>query len=195
MAEKRKVIVVTDGDRVAKRTVEVASKNIGARCISSSAGNPSTKSGEEIVNLVKKASYDPVVIMLDDQGCAGEGSGEQILRYLTNDKDIEILGAVAVASNSPCTEGITVDCSFTKEGKLVEGPVDKCGLQEAKKHILLEGDTVEILNELKIPVVIGLGDPGKMDGADDFRKGAPITTKALREILNRSGYNNDRSFS
>lgn len=190
MAERRKVIVVTDGDKVAKRTVEVASKNIGARCISNSAGNPSTRTGEEIVNLIKKASYDPVVIMLDDQGCAGEGSGEQALRYLMNNEDIEIIGAVAVASNSPCTEGIRVNCSFTKEGKLVNGPVNKCGLQETKNHVLLEGDTVEIINELKIPIVIGLGDPGKMDGADDFKKGAPITTKALQEILNRSGYIN-----
>lgn len=190
MVAKIKVIVVTDGDRVAKRTVEVACRKIGARCISSSAGNPSTKTGEEILNLIKKASHDPVVIMLDDQGCAGEGSGEQILRYLMSNDEIEIIGAVAVASNSPCTEGIRINCSFTKDGKLIDGPVDKCGLPEKKNHIYLEGDTVEIINELKIPNVIGIGDPGKMDGADDFRKGAPITTKALQEILNRSGYIN-----
>jgi stage V sporulation protein AE len=186
--EKRKIIVVTDGDRVARRTVERASKNIGARCISASAGNPTTRSGVEIVELVKEAPHDPVVVMLDDRGCAGEGSGEKVLRHLTENPEIEILGAVAVAANSPCCEGIKVDCSFTREGNLVHGPVDKNGYQEARYHEFLEGDTVEVINELDIPIVIGLGDPGKMDGADDFRKGAPITTMALREILNRSGF-------
>ncbi|MCL6636019.1 MAG: stage V sporulation protein AE, partial [Peptococcaceae bacterium] len=35
-AGKRKVIIVTDGDRIAKRAVEVAARNVGARCISCS---------------------------------------------------------------------------------------------------------------------------------------------------------------
>jgi stage V sporulation protein AE len=38
-----------------------------------------------------------------------------------------------------------------------------------------------------VPVVIGIGDIGKMDGADDVKKGAPLTTKALRTIMERSG--------
>lgn len=44
---KRKVILVTDGDLVAKKAVETASRNIGARCISCSAGNPTRLSGEQ----------------------------------------------------------------------------------------------------------------------------------------------------
>jgi stage V sporulation protein AE len=37
--------------------------------------------------------------------------------------------------------------------------------------------------------IIGIGDPGKMDYNDEAVKGAPITTKALQEVLNRSSYN------
>ncbi|HHW49425.1 MAG TPA: stage V sporulation protein AE, partial [Clostridiaceae bacterium] len=45
--EKRKVILVTDGDSVAKEAVEIAASNIGARCISDSAGNPTVLTGQE----------------------------------------------------------------------------------------------------------------------------------------------------
>jgi len=47
---------------------------------------------------------------------------------------------------------------------------------------------VEILDRLNIPVVVGIGDIGKMDGADDPDRGSPLTTKALREIMDRSGF-------
>jgi stage V sporulation protein AE len=35
-------------------------------------------------------------------------------------------------------------------------------------------------------VIVGIGDPGKMDFNDEIEKGAPITTKALKEVLKRS---------
>jgi len=35
-------------------------------------------------------------------------------------------------------------------------------------------------------VIVGIGDPGKMDFYDSIEKGAPITTKALQEVLKRS---------
>jgi stage V sporulation protein AE len=35
-------------------------------------------------------------------------------------------------------------------------------------------------------VIVGIGDPGKMNGRDCIDKGAPIITKALKEIIERS---------
>ena len=45
------------------------------------------------------------------------------------------------------------------------------------------GDTVDILEELSIPIVIGIGDIGKMNGHDNYHAGAKITSKALEYIL------------
>lgn len=182
------VIVVTDGDQVARRAVETAAHNVGARCISASAGNPTAISGEQIVELVKKAAHDPVVVMLDDRGCEGLGRGESALACLAGHTDIHILGVLAVASNSGFDEGAHVDFSINCRGELVNGPVDKLGHTSGSSGQILSGDTVELLDSLDLPVVVGIGDVGKMDGADDYEIGAPLTTKALREILIRSGY-------
>lgn len=184
---RRKVIIVTDGDRCAGRTVQVAAKNIGARFISLTTGNPTPLQGPEIVKLIKEAPTDPVVILVDDKGKRGFGRGEQALKYVAEHPDIDVLGAVAVASNTSNTEGIEVDESITREGVVVQGPVDKLGCQEKKGHQYLEGDTVDVINRLDIPIIVGTGDTGKMDFADDCYKGAPITTRALREIIDRSG--------
>ncbi len=185
------IIAVTDGDKMARRTVETAARNVGARCISASAGNPTPLTGEQIVNLVKKAAHDPVVVMLDDRGHEGRGRGESALAYLAGHPDINILGVLAVASNSGFDEGAHVNFSIDRQGKLVDGPVDKFGRPGALLGDELCGDTVELLDNLHLPVVIGIGDVGKMDGADDFTTGAPLTTKALREILKRSGCANE----
>lgn len=192
MSERRKVILVTDGDKVARRTVEVAAKNINARCISASAGNPTPRSGKELVELVKKAPHDPVVVMFDDRGWQGKGEGEQALEYVAQHPDIEVLGVVAVASNTPYVEGIDVAKSIAYTGDLVDGPVDKDGVCEQEGHHILEGDTVDVLSALEVPI-IGMGDIGKMSGADSFQKGAPLTTKALQEILIRSGFAHGKS--
>lgn len=187
MTEKRrKVIIVTDGDRVAGRTVKVAAKNIGARFISLTIGNPTPILPLEVVDLIKQAPHDPVVILVDDRGECECGPGEEIIKYVAQHPDMEVIGAVAVASNTSNTEGIKVNESVTREGKIVKGPVDKLGHAEKQGHKYLEGDTVDILNELQIPIIIGTGDTGKMDYADEYWKGAPVTTKALREIINRS---------
>jgi len=182
---RRKVILVTDGDKAARKTVEVAARNIGARCISASAGNPTEISGERLVQLIKAAPHDPVVVMFDDVGMMGKGKGERVLEYVSRHPEIEVLGAVAVASHTRNVEGVEVDASVDRTGHLVAGPVTKEGYPEPAKHKYLEGDTVDILSELSVPVVIGTGDTGKMDGKDSFFEGAPITTKAFREILNR----------
>lgn len=184
--KRRKVIIITDGDRCAGRTVKIAAHNVGARFISLTTGNPTPVSGDEVVDLIKQAPVDPIIILADDKGKTGFGKGEEIIKYVVEHPDIEVIGAVAVASNTSNTEGIRVDESVTRDGKVVQGPVDKLGRQEQHGHRFLEGDTVDVLNQLEVPVIVGTGDTGKMDYADDCFKGAPITTKALLEILNRS---------
>ncbi|MDA8234065.1 MAG: stage V sporulation protein AE [Clostridia bacterium] len=186
MSRRRKVILVTDGDKMARKTVEVAARNIGARCISASAGNPTEISGERLVQLIQSTPHDPVVVMFDDVGMVGKGKGEKVLEYVSRHPEIEVIGAVAVASHTPYVEGVEVDVSIDRAGHLVEGPVNKEGQAESGRHKYLEGDTVDILNELHIPVIIGTGDTGKMDGKDSFFAGAPVTTKAFWEILKRS---------
>lgn len=190
MSKATNIIVVTDGDRVAQRAVETAAHNIGARCISASAGNPTLLDGEQLVHLIKQAAHEPVVVMFDDKGENGPGKGESALSYLARHPDIKILGALAVASNTEATEGAHVNVSIDCRGKMVNGPVDKLG--NSCPGEALHGDTVEVLDELNLPVVIGIGDIGKMDFADDYEIGAPLTTKALREIIKRSGYDGTR---
>lgn len=187
--KRRKVIIVTDGDRVAGRTVKVAAENVGARFISLTTGNPTPILGPEIIDLIKLTPHDPVVVLVDDRGDCEMGYGEQTLKYIAEHPDIEVIGAVAVASNTRNTDGIKVDESVTKYGNIIPGPVNKMGKPEKQGHKYLEGDTVDIIKELNIPIVIGTGDTGKMDFADDYYKGAPVTTKALREIINRSEVN------
>lgn len=186
MEFRKKVIAVTDGDMIAKTSVEVAARNIGARCISCSAGNPTVLDAPELVRMINSAPGDPVVVMLDDKGYHGMGRGETVLSQLCRHPDIELMGVLAVASNTENVHGCRVDLSVSRDGRLIPGPVDKWG--KPSGH-LLEGDTVEVIDSLDVPVVVGIGDIGKMDGADDVQKGAPLTTRALRIILDRSGGN------
>ncbi|GGK15291.1 hypothetical protein GCM10010965_05310 [Caldalkalibacillus thermarum] len=55
LTAKRHVIMITDGDDVAKQVIEQVAKDIGGRCITLSAGNPTPISGEEIVELILQA--------------------------------------------------------------------------------------------------------------------------------------------
>ncbi|MDD2421186.1 MAG: stage V sporulation protein AE [Heliobacteriaceae bacterium] len=183
---KRRVIVVTDGDAEAKAAVAVAARNIGATCLLESAGNPTHLSGEALAAMILGTAADPVVVMLDDKGQAGLGPGEKALKYLVRHPQIEIIGVVAVAADVPGVTGIKVTASVDQAGHLIEGPVDKNGHPEPSTHHYLEGDTVEYLSLLPVPVVIGTGDTGKMHGADRAETGAAITTKALKEVLRRA---------
>jgi len=187
LSEQRRVILVTDGDRVAKKAVETAARNIGVRCISSSWGNPTKLSGQAMVANILQTPFDPVVVMVDDRGQRGEGAGERVMHYIANHPAIKVLGVLAVASNTEHADKINVEHSITNHGVLVKDSVDKNGSRCAKEYGL-RGDTVEILKDLDIPVIIGIGDIGKMHGADDVLCGAPITTRALQEVLDRSGY-------
>lgn len=185
MGEKRKVIFVTDGDATAKRAVEVAARNISGRCISASASGSSNIGAEELKAMIRSTPSSPVVVMFDDQGEDSLGTGERLMAEVAADPDIDVLGVVAVASDTAKVRGVKADVSITKDGQLVSTPVGKEGQPALGDR--LKGDTVDIINKLNIPVVVGIGDPGKMNFADDADTGAPITTMALKEVLRRSG--------
>lgn len=187
MNGKVRVILVTDGDRVAQRAVENIGESLGLRCISASGGNPTPITGEEIVSLVKTVPYDPVLVMFDDRGRNDKGKGETALEYVASHPDIEVLGAVAVASNTTGIDGVQADACVSCDGQIVAVSVDKYGGVKNGCKTVVTGDTVDVLNDVDVPIIIGVGDIGKMDKADDIRKGAPITRKAIEEILKRSG--------
>lgn len=185
--DQKGVILITDGDLYATKAVQIAAKMIGGRCISQSAGNPSKLTGEELVRLIKQTPYDPVLVMFDDCGHRGEGVGEEAMKYVATHPDIRVLGAIAVASKTQFAEWTKVDVSIDRFGRLSEYGMDKNGVPEMERG-KMNGDTVYILDELDIPVVVGVGDIGKMAGRDTPEKGAPITKLAVDIILERSGY-------
>ncbi|MBP2662152.1 MAG: Stage sporulation protein [Firmicutes bacterium] len=188
--KKIRVILVTDGDKVAQQAVETIGSSLGLRCISASAGNPTPISGKKIVELLKTVPYDPVLVMFDDKGHSEKAEGEQALEYVANHPDIEVLGAVAVASNTTGIDGVHADACIDCQGHVIDLSVDKKGEIKTKKDCICQpvitGDTVDVLNDVEIPVIIGVGDIGKMDKHDDLSRGAPITRRAIEEILKRS---------
>ena len=179
--KRRKVVIITDGDNVARRAAETAAAQVGGRCISRSAGNPTPLSGDEIIDMIKQSPADPVVVMVDDRGKPGLGEGEKVIKSLAESEDIEILGVIAVASNTQDVEGVKVDCSVDNNLNIISGSVDKLGNPSGDGVVY--GDTLDILNTIKVPVIVGVGDPGKMNGRDDCILGAPVLTKALRVVM------------
>ena len=179
--KRRKVIIITDGDKIARQAAETAAARVGGRCISRSAGNPTPLSGDEIIDMIRQSPADPVVVMVDDRGKPGLGEGEAVIQTLAMSKDIEIMGVIAVASNTQDVEGVKVDCSVDNSLNIISGPVDKQG--NPAEGSVVYGDTLDILNRIKVPIIVGVGDPGKMDGRDDCVLGAPVLTKALRVIM------------
>ncbi|BAD40796.1 stage V sporulation protein AE [Symbiobacterium thermophilum] len=178
-----RVILLTDGDSAARRVAENVAQRLGLRCISASAGNPTPLSGPELVALIKQAVHDPVLVMVDDKGDPGTGPGEEALAYICRHPDIRVLGAVAVASNTRA-RGVEVDVSIDREGRVRDGPVDKDG--QPRRRGRLKGDTVDVLNRLSVPIIVGVGDPGKTGGEIDLEAGCEITARAIRQILERS---------
>jgi len=187
---KRKVILITDGDRSARKSIEKVAEQVGGRCISLSAGSPTPISGEDIVQLVKMTLCDPILIMFDDRGKVGQGQGEQAMDYVINHPDIEVLGVVAVASNTDHTKELHVDISIDRHGHVIDGSVNKEGFPATGG---LAGDTIEILENKEVSLIIGTGDTGKMDGCDNAIKGSPVTLKAVEEVLARSGFHVGKS--
>lgn len=186
---KRRVIVVTDGDQMARKAVEEAGRQVGARVISRSAGNPTPLSGRQIISLVHQAPHDPVLIMFDDNGLSNQGYGEQALREIMEDPSIQVIGAIAVASNTDHVDGIHVNFSLDQAGNVIHDGVDKDGLPQGCKEPVIMGDTVDVLKEFTVPIIVGVGDIGKMEGKDSYWKGAPVTTQAITEILRWNGVN------
>ncbi|OCA90986.1 stage V sporulation protein AE [Bacillus sp. FJAT-27225] len=184
---QRRVILVTDGDEYARRAVECVAAEIGGRTISLSSGNPSTLSGPEIVDLIKLAPHDPVLVMFDDSGLVGEGPGESALKYVASHPDVQVLGIIAVASKTHQAEWSRVDVCIDRDGELTPYGVDKHGVQELDIGRIY-GDTVYCLDGLDVPIIVGIGDIGKMARRDHFSAGSPITKKAVELILERSGY-------
>ena len=184
MKNKKKVIIVTDGDKIAREAVEIAAKEKGCRCISSSARNPTPLTGQQVVDLINSTPYDPVVVMVDDRGAAGKGQGERVMEYMIKHPDIQIIGVVAVASNTENIQGAHVDCAVTKDKEVIKGEVNKDGTPISDEAVI-KGDTVDILNRYnqEIPLIVGVGDIGKMDDCDKTEYGAQITAKALGLIL------------
>jgi len=182
--EKKRVILVTDGDKIARQAVEKAAKVNGCRCISASAGNPTPLTGEQVVAYINATPSDPVVVMVDDRGVLGKGKGEKVMEYLIKHPTIKVIGVVAVASNTENAHGASVDSVITKGQEVTKGQVDKEGNLISNEEII-RGDTVDNLNQYRrlIPYVIGVGDIGKMDNSDKIEDGAKITTKAIKQII------------
>lgn len=187
MAKKRKVILVTDGDIYASKTIEWIAEKTGGYCVSASKGNPSALRGEELVKLILKAPREPVYIMFDDSGLVGEGPGETALAFVSKHPSIEVLGVLAVAAKTHQAEWTKVDVCIDGDGELTEFGVDKNGTRELDVK-RLNGDTVYGLDQLDLPIIVGIGDIGKMGRRDELKKGSPITMKAIELILERSGF-------
>lgn len=183
---KKKLILVTDGDEYARNAVRFVAEEIGGTCILESYGNPTKLTGEQMIKLTKNALNEPVFLMFDDSGLTGEGSGEIALKYVANHKDVEVMGIIAVASKTHCAEWARVDVSIDREGNLTEYGVDKSGLPDIEIG-RINGDTVYCLDELNVPIIIGIGDIGKMSRRDSVKNGCPITRQAVELIIERSG--------
>jgi stage V sporulation protein AE len=180
MSAKKRVIIVTDGDQTAYRALSAACEELHCHPLAASAGNPTPLDGQELLEAVQRAPADPVVVMVDDRGDAGQGPGERALKALTRSPEIEVLGVVAVAANTHSVYGVGVDRSVDQSGALVSHAVDKAGRQTSSD--VLKGDTVDVLADYQ-GLIVGLGDPGKMQGRDTVESGVPATRKAIEEIL------------
>ncbi|MCL8207570.1 MAG: stage V sporulation protein AE [Actinomycetia bacterium] len=184
------VIVVTDGDETAWRAVSTAAEALGVRTLRLSHGNPTPVDGGRLVHAVYESGASPVVVMVDDQGDPGRGAGERALGRILRDEGIHVLGVIAVASHTPHVDGVRPDVSVTAEGEVVRGAVDKDGEPAGG---VLRGDTVDEIRRAGRDVfVVGLGDPGKMDGHDRVGIGVPATRAALELLLERSARNGRR---
>lgn len=179
----RKVIIVTDGDSIAKKVIEKAAVKSGCRTLSISSGNPTRITGSEMVRLIKCVKHDPVIVMADDRGDVGRGSGEKAIDYLIKSREVDVMGIIAVASNTKNASGIKVNYSIDKDGKISENSVDKHG--NIKMSKVLIGDTVNTINPSSVNCVVGVGDPGKTECDGDMDRECSNLTKAINIIINK----------
>ena len=184
---KKKIIFITDGDNWARQTIEAAGKRLGLPTISASAGNPTPLPPAALRQEIKEAPGEPVLVMADDGGEPRKGHGERLLEAFLRDDGFAVLGVIAVAANTKKVAGVPVNFSITREGRVHRGPVDKEGRPEPPGQKRLEGDTVDVLNGLQVPIVVGIGDIGKTSPLDRADEGARITTRVIEEILKYNG--------
>ena len=181
----KRVICITDGDEYAYQALRFVAKKFHAHCIRETCANPTHLSGKEIYRFIERAPSDLVFVLFDDSGTIGSGAGEKSLQYIVQHPNIQILGVLAVASHTRNMEYTKVDVCLDRFGHRTAYGVDKEGFPEMDLH-RINGDTVYILDQLTVPIVVGIGDIGKMGGFDDIQKGCPITTKAISLILSRT---------
>ncbi|MFL0251749.1 stage V sporulation protein AE [Clostridium neuense] len=177
----RRVIIITDGDSIAKKVIEKAAAMTGCRTLSISSGNPTKVKGSEMVKLIQCVKYDPVIVMADDRGDTGRGNGEKVIDYLIKSEEINVMGIIAVASNTQNASGIRVNCSISKDGKISKNSVDKHG--NIKESKVLVGDTVNTINPSSVSLVVGIGDPGKMGCTGGIDSECSILAKAINIII------------
>ncbi|MFP7493743.1 stage V sporulation protein AE [Terribacillus saccharophilus] len=182
----KRVILITDGDAYAKRTIDFLAEKLGGTSLSYLADNPMTVSAEVMKDAIHGAAAEPVYVLLDDGGVPGIGNGERLLQSIAADPAINVIGALAVAAHTQNREWSRVSFSIDQDGELQPYGVDKEGVitEEIGR---INGDTVYLLDQLNLPLVIAIGDIGKMHGKDAIEIGSPITERALRMILEREG--------
>lgn len=169
---EKTVIVITDGDKTAYNTVCKAANTIGACVIEQTAGNPTPIPAELIIEKIRNENRDTIIVLADDAGQIKIGAGSRAIDILITQGILA--AAVAVASNTPVNEGVEVNLSILKNGKVKHKGVDKYG--RPKKDSFVYGDTVEELNKAKVPVV-GIGDAGK---APRREKGVEVMIMAIK---------------
>lgn len=187
----KKVICITDGDAYAFQAVKYVAEKFNASCIEETFANPTTLTGGEIYRLIERAPKQLVLAMFDDSGVIGTGPGEYALLHIAKHPRLKVLGILAVASRTKNREYTKVDVCVDRFGIYTAKGVDKDGFQELEEH-RINGDTVYILDQLNVPIIVGIGDIGKMGGFDDIEKGCPITTKAIALILEKNNWNSDK---
>jgi len=168
---------------MARTAIEEVAKQIGGRAISRSAGNPTLLTGREISEHIAHAQAEPILVMFDDNGHSRLGPGERAMRAVLNDRRFQVLGVLAVAANAMSDEGIIVHFSIDCHGQKVYDGVDKFGHRLYLPYPMVFGDTLGVLRGQRIPLIIGIGDIGKMNGYDSPVYGSRITRKAVNEIL------------
>lgn len=186
MVNNKKVIIITDGDEYARKTLDYLVNQLGGTCLSYLSDNPTKALPEEVIQAVHDAKKEPVYVLIDDAGTQGIGSGERILLALNEDPEVEIIGAIAVAAHTKNMEWSRFTLAIDHNGELIPNGVDKQGVRLPEIG-RINGDTIYALDQIDLPIVIAIGDIGKMHGRDDLKKGSPITRKAIEIILERGG--------
>jgi stage V sporulation protein AE len=174
MGRKKRVIVLTDGDRSAWRAARRACAELGVGLIDLTAGAPTEASIEEVERAIVDSPYPEVVVLADDAGRRGMGEGELLVAMLAASPVAQIVAAVAVASKTEDDGVVKVDEAVTADGRVVRVAVDKEG--HPLRDNRLQGDTVGVLRALGVPIV-GIGDIGEGEG----RSGEAALRRALAE--------------